>query len=159
MLHVTSKTSLSHPRGPKSHSSNSTRNAQLERHIQYLSSTLPNSQLNLLDTTIYKACPGSGIPENFWTCLFFLFKKWILFVCCYCTYSRYLTHWINYFWNLVTLSALCIFVIVPYFVCVWGGGVVKVRKSSLVVSNLSPTLISSTQSHLPLWNLNCTFVQ
>lgn len=58
------------PEAPKSHSSNSTRNAQLERHIQYLSSTLPNSQLNLLDTTIYKACPGSGIPENFWTCLF-----------------------------------------------------------------------------------------
>ncbi len=71
--------SLSHPRGPKSHSSNSTRNAQLERHIQYLSSTLPNSQLNLLDTTIYKACPGSGIPENFCNLFFLFVYKWIWF--------------------------------------------------------------------------------
>lgn len=148
MLHVASKTSLSHPRGPQSHSSNSTRNAQLERHIQYLSSTLPNSQLNLLDTTIYKACPGSGIPENFWNHFIFVCLK-VNFVCLAIT-VRFLLALSNtirslhfcYYWRLD-------FVTVPGFAASF----------FLRLQSRGNFFSRSSQSHLHWWNLNCTSVQ
>lgn len=145
MLRNTSKTSLSHPRGPQSHTSNSTRTAQLERHIQYLSSTLPNSQLNLLDTTIYKACPGSGKLENFWNhFIFVLFKENI-----FCVY----TLWLDSSWHLATLSARCIFVLLALglcmvcYPCLWSSG-----------SPSSPFILYAV-SRLHWWSPNCTSVQ
>lgn len=129
MLRNTSKTSLSHPRGPQSHTSNSTRTAQLERHIQYLSSTLPNSQLNLLDTTIYKACPGSGKLENFWNhFIFVLFKENN-----FCVY----TLWLNSSWHLATLSARCILVFI----------------GAQFVHGLLSLLVEQWQSLVPVYSL------
>lgn len=126
MLRNTSKTSLSHPRSPQSHTSNSTRTAQLERHIQYLSSTLPNSQLNLLDTTIYKAWSGSGKPENFQNHFISVLLKENTFFLCVCVCVHVDALWLDSSWHLPTLPAYCIFLLaldflllLVYFPCLW----------------------------------------